>query len=229
MLQFSKSEKAVLKGIFVFLFFWYGSYFQLIPVYLFHLDHSNLSIAMRVVLSTFSSFIIAIVLFFLYRKELIEEFKKFKKNLLENIDTGFHYWLIGLGIMIISNLILTFVFNTGTAKNEAAVQEMIQALPYLMILDAGILAPFNEEIVFRKTLKDIFLNHKWLFVISSFLLFGGAHVIGSASSWKDYLFIIPYGALGASFAVAYAKSDTVFTSMTVHMIHNISLILISIL
>ena len=34
---------------------------------------------------------------------------------------------------------------------------------------------------------------------------------------------------GAAFAFAYYKTDTIFTSMTIHMIHNTLLILISIL
>ena len=96
----------------------------------------------------------------------------------------------------------------------------------MMILTAGVLAPFNEEIVFRKTLYDIFDN-KWLFAFFSFLLFGGAHVMGG-TSLVDYLYIIPYGALGGAFALAYYETKTVFTSMSFHMIHNIILVLMSI-
>ena len=104
---------------------------------------------------------------------------------------------------------------------------MIHSFPILMAIDAGIIGPFNEEMVFRKTIKDIFKN-KWVFVGLSFLLFGGAHVINSANSILDYLYIIPYGALGASFALAYYDTDTVFTSTFMHMFHNTCLVLISI-
>ena len=129
------------------------------------------------------------------------------------MNTGFICWISGLGIMMVTNIIITVVFKAGGANNEKLVQSMIHALPWLMIINAGILAPFNEEIVFRKTLKDVFGKYKWLFVLLSFLLFGGAHVMEVAKVWTDYLYIIPYGALGASFALAYYKTDTVFTSM----------------
>ena len=130
--------------------------------------------------------------------------------------------------MFTSNIILTFILRGGGAQNEQAVQSMIKTIPILMVINAGFVAPFNEEIVFRKTLKDIFKN-VYLFMLASFLLFGGAHVIESATSLIDWLYIIPYGALGASFAYAYYKTDTIFTSLTLHMFHNLVLCLMSIL
>ena len=48
------------------------------------------------------------------------------------------------------------------------------------------------------------------------------------TSLVDYLYIIPYGALGGAFALAYYETKTVFTSMSFHMIHNIILVLMSI-
>ena len=48
-----------------------------------------------------------------------------------------------------------------------------------------------------------------------------------AKTFTDLLYIIPYGALGATFAYAYYKTDTVFTTVTFHIIHNTILFLIS--
>ena len=174
----------------------------------------------------FASGLLAIMFFLIYRKELILEFRTFKNKLMENMDQGLKCWLLGLVLMMGSNFILTFIFKAGGANNENALQEMLKTSPYLMLINAGILAPFNEEIVFRKTIKDNIKN-KWIFIFLSFLLFGGAHVIGSATSFTDYFYIIPYGALGGVFALAYYKTDTIFTSMTFHMIHNIILVLLS--
>lgn len=222
-----KKIKMIIRGVIVILIFWYSTYLQLIPVKIFNLDIEHLSRSMKVILSTFSSIIVLFILFFVYRKELVKDFKKFKDNLVENIDVGVRYWMIGLIIMMISNIIINYLFKAGGANNEQAVQSMIKTLPWLMLIDAGFIAPINEEIVFRKTLKDIFTN-KWIFVILSFLLFGGVHVLGSAKDALDYLYIIPYGALGGAFALAYYETDTVFTSISMHMFHNIVLTLLSI-
>ena len=219
--------KNIIRGIVVFFLFFYSVYLQYIPVLLFKMDVHNISSVESVLLSTFSSTIVLFILFFIYRKDLIREFKIFKDNFIENIDIGFRYWMLGLFIMMISNVIITYFLKGGGANNEVAVQKMIKTLPWLMVIDAGIIAPFNEEIVFRKTLKDI-INNPIILCILSFLFFGGAHVISDAKTITDYLYIIPYGALGASFAYSYYKTNTVFTSMSMHIFHNTVLILLSI-
>lgn len=183
---------------------------------------------MAVLLSCFSSVVFSLILLIVYRKDLIKEFKIFKKDWLKNIDTGFKWYLVGLLVMMSSNLILYYVLHSGGASNENTVQAMISSTPIFMALQVCLIAPFNEEMVFRKTLYDVFKN-KWIFIFLSFLLFGGAHIMSSASSFVDYLYIIPYGALGAAFAMAYSKTDTVFTSMSLHMMHNTCLFLLSVL
>ena len=228
MIKLSDKTKYIIKGIIVFLIFEFSVYIQYIPVKLFNIDIKTMSYTTAVVLSTFSSIVTFFILFLMYRKDLKKDFKDFWKNKENYMDTGIRCWIIGLLIMFASNIILNYLLKAGGAANEKAVQTMIKTLPILMIIDAGFIAPFNEEIVFRKTLKDIFKN-KWLFIILSFLLFGGVHVISSAKTILDYLYIIPYGALGAAFAYSYYKTNNLFTSITLHMFHNIILILISIL
>ena len=227
MIKFDEKFKYIIKGILVFVIFWYSKYFQYIPVYLFKIDLKHLSNGMAVILSSFSSIITFIILFFIYRKELRVDLKKFRKNRDDYMDIGLKWWGIGLVLMFVSNAIITFLLKGGGANNEHAVQSMIKALPWLMLIDAGFIAPFNEEIVFRKTLKDIFKN-KWLFVSLSFLIFGGVHVISSAKTLIDYLYLIPYGALGGAFAMAYYETDNMCTSIVLHMVHNTILILLSI-
>lgn len=227
MKELDNKIKLIIKGFIVFCIFYFSVYLQYIPVKLLNLDVKTLSTSMKVVLSCFSTIILVFIYFIIYRKDLKKEFKVFWKNKEDYMDTGIRYWIIGVLIMFATNIILNFVFKAGGANNEKAVQTLIKSFPLLMLIDAGILSPFNEEIVFRKTLKDIFKN-KWLFIIFSFILFGGAHVISSAKTLTDYLYIIPYGTLGASFAYAYYKTDNIFTSISLHMMHNIILILISI-
>lgn len=222
-----KKINYIIRGILVFLIFWYSKFLQYIPIYIFKLDIKNMSNTTITVLSTFSTLILFFIYFLIYRKELKKDFKNFIKNKEEYTNIGFRYWMIGILVMMITNFILNFVFKIGGANNEKTVQAMIKAFPVLMIIDAGILAPFNEEIVFRKTLKDIFDN-KWIFIILSFLLFGGAHVISSTKVLTDYLYIIPYGALGAAFAYSYYKTNNIFTSIFMHTTHNLILIMLSI-
>ena len=104
---------------------------------------------------------------------------------------------------------------------------MIVALPSVMLLNAGIVAPIIEELIFRKAFRDA-IKGKWPFILISGLVFGLMHVLGNVSNWVDVLYIIPYGALGSAFAMSYYKTDTVFTPIAFHMFHNIVLVLVSI-
>ena len=220
--------KGLILGIIVFLLFYFSSYFQLIPIILLNWDIRSITESQNVMLSTFSNIVLLLILFLIFRKDIIKEWKKFKSNFLENIDTGIKYWLVGLAIMMGSNIIINIVMNLGQAANEQAVQQMISALPWLMFINAGIIAPCTEELIFRKSFRKAFPN-KWLFVFISALIFGSLHVVTSMTSPIELLYIIPYGALGGAFAYMYQKTDTIFTSITMHMFHNSALILLSIL
>ena len=219
--------KNIGKGILTFFVFYYSWIFQYIPVIIFNIDVTSISDSLNILLSAFSSIIVCFILLFMYRKELKEEFIKFKNNFSFNMDTGIKCWLAGLFCMMIFNIIISVIFKGGTAGNEETIQSMIGTLPWMMIISAGILAPWNEEIVFRKTLRNVFKN-KYLFMITSGLVFGLAHVVGNVNTWTDWLFVLPYGSLGFAFALAYNKTDTIFTPMIFHMIHNISLVALSI-
>ena len=223
----NKLIKTIWKGIATFLLFYYSSLFQLIPIVLFNIDLENLSGSMNVMLSAFSSCILLFILFFMYRKDLYKEWKIFKKDWVDHLDYGVRCWAVGLILMMVSNFVINSLAG-GIAGNEQTVQSMISSLPWLMLINAGILAPINEEIIFRKSFKNIFSN-KWAFVLVSGFVFGLMHVLGNVSSWIDVLYIIPYGALGGAFAYAYHKTDTIFTPISFHMFHNIVLVLISIL
>lgn len=158
------SMKGLIIGIIIFFLFYYSAYFQLIPVIIFDLNLEKLTGSQQVMLSAFSNIVLLIILFLIFRKDIIEEWKKFKNNLLENIDIGVKYWLIGLGVMMVSNIIITFALNLGQAANEQAVQQMISYLPWLMLINAGLIAPCTEEIVFRKGFKKHFQINGYLLV-----------------------------------------------------------------
>lgn len=217
----------LVKTIMVFILFFNIYLVQYIPIIIFKMPIQNIGTSMSIILNTFSSVVLLFVLFFIYRKELVKEWKIFKDKLADNLNYGIKYWFIGLLIMFAANLFINIVLHGGQSGNEQTVQSMIDTLPWLMLISAGFLAPFTEEIVFRKSLKDIIKN-KYIYIAMSFFLFGLAHVVGNTNNLVDWLYIIPYGALGASFAVSYYKTKTIFTPIAMHMMHNTFLTIVSI-
>lgn len=218
------NTKKLIISVIVFLLFYFSSLFQIIPIYIFHIKSSTPTL--NILLNMFSNIILLGILYLIYRNEIKEEWKIFKKKPLENINTGCIYWFIGLIIMVVTNLLINKLIAGGIANNENTVQSMIKTLPWMMLINAGLIAPINEEITFRKAFKNVFKT-KWLFAIASGFVFGFLHVAG-ADSIGQYLYIIPYGTLGVCFALAYYKTNTIFTSMFLHMFHNTVLILMSI-
>lgn len=215
----------ILKLLLSFFIYFESGNIRKVIVLIFHIK--KVTPAISIILSCVSNVILLVLLFFIYKKELIKEFKIFKNKLSDNIDIGFTYWMIGLVGMMISNILIMTIFKSGGANNEQAVQNMINIAPLLMIIDAGIIAPIIEEILFRKTFKNV-IKSKLTFILIAGIFFGYLHV-ASATTLAQFIYIIPYSSLGISLAMMYAKTDTVFTSICMHALHNTILTLFSIL
>lgn len=172
--------------------------------------------------TSLSLIIYSLLLILLFLPELKKEFKTFKNNIGNSFDNGFKYWLLGLIIMLVSNVVLNyFVFKGKIAANEELNRQAILNNPiWYTVLSVGFIAPIMEELIFRKSLDNIF-NNTIFYCLFSGLFFGFAHALADLSNALNLLYIIPYGALGFVFALMDKKTDTVFTSMLMHSIHNL--------
>lgn len=154
-----------------------------------------------------------LVLGIMYHKRLINDFKNFKKD---NVNIAVNNWLIGLGCMIASNLIITMIVG-DIAANENANRTLLNAYPFSSAITMIAIAPLIEELTFRASFKKGF--DKWYtFAIVTGLLFGLCHI--AKFTLLEFLFIIPYSSLGFFFAKAFYETDNIFTSYLAHFIHN---------
>lgn len=214
----------------LFSLFLFNDLFYLIPLTILKIDYNSLSINLQTLCSIFSSLILVIILFITYKGYLKKKFLDFKKkeNFNKYFDLGLKAWFIGLIGMCVFNLLIANLTPVPEANNEVLVQEMLRESPYLVFISATLLAPILEEMIFRKSLSDMFKNKK-VMIIASGLIFGLLHVIFSLKTPWDLLYAIPYGFLGGAFAYIMYKEDNVFIPITFHMIHNGVLTLISII
>lgn len=226
--------KKILSPILVFVLLLLGMmYFPQIPLKIFNIDILKFSQNMKILYMFLSDVGFMIIIFVLYKDTLIDNFKKFIKEYHHNMDISIRYYFIGLIIMMASNILITIFFQGASPNNENAVRELLDKFPLYMIFSVSIQAPFVEELIFRKSIKDICTTYKnnsltkYLFIILSGFIFAALHVVGVATSPLDYLFIIPYLSLGITFAALYEKTNNIFLSMNLHFIHNtISVILL---
>lgn len=193
-----------------------------------NINITNLSNKQYILYLTISNTILMAIFFLIYRKTLIKDFKSYIKKFTQNIELSIKYWLIGFIIMVVSNLIITFILNKGLAGNEQEVRSYIDSFPLFMIFNTVIYAPFTEELTFRKSIKDA-INNKWLYVLTSGLVFSILHIVSYITSWTDLIYLIPYGALGIAFALLYHKTNNIFSTITMHAIHNLLAVIVYLL
>lgn len=217
-----KSIYKYLRFFIILMLLFCSSLFKLIPIALFKIDTENMSGHVNAGLTLFSNLVAAGAAIFLYRKELVRQLKKLKKTkkdkLVITIDTSLRYWLIGLVIMVISNIIISKL-GIDSASNDVSVVSMLESSPILAGISVIFLAPFIEEMVFRMAFKDI-IDRKWLFVLISGVIFGSLHVIGSAGTIYEYLYLVPYCSLGIAFSYIYQYSENIYISFLIHILHN---------
>ncbi len=181
--------------------------------------------------------IVFVFVTFIFRKTLIADFKDFKKNFKANFKIIIKYWLIGIGVMILTNFLINYVFFKGSiALNEEANRASLVAYPFYSIITLIILGPISEELIFRVNFKNSIKNET-VFLIFTSLLFGGMHLLAYfdslqsiASSWPQLLYLIPYSALGFTFSLVYLKTKNIYAAIITHMLTNllsVSIILLS--
>lgn len=194
-------------------------YFEGLPFTIMGIDTTSLSIHTKVFYLIMYSILIVALIMMIYNKKIIKDFKDMKKNNMKYFNKYLKYWLIGLFIMMISNLFINLIVTNDIPSNEQAIRETFNISPIYIFFSAVIYAPIVEELIFRQSIKNIF-NNKWLFIIISGLSFGSMHIFNSFKNITDLLYIIPYSTPGIIFAYMLEDSDNICVPMSFHFIHN---------
>jgi len=193
--------------------------FENVPYKIFNLDSNTMPEWFKISYSLLFQFLIVVVIIFVLNKSIKKDFIDIKKNHKEYFSKCLKIYLIGLGVMMFSNLIINFVLDGGIAENEEAIRKLFEVSPIYVFFTATVFAPVLEELVFRRAIKNIFKSDI-LFVLVSGFIFGGLHVIGSEKLFSDIIHLVPYLSLGISFAYMLNKANNIFVPIGFHLMHN---------
>lgn len=210
----------ILTGFGVILFYLIATSFPESLLMLFNVDYSNLSLAFKSIYLILYEALITLVIIYVYRKDVIPNFKDFIKNNIKYFKKYIKYWFIMLGLMMLSNLIIINFTSTDISNNQQIIVDTLKYAPIYTFIVSVLIAPILEELVFRLSFRKIINKNNILYIIISGLIFGSMHVIGDFNSIIDLLFIIPYSIPGFIFAYIYSKSNNICISMSIHFIHN---------
>ena len=188
----------------------------------------NISDTKYIIYLTISNIILIGIFILIYRKTLVDDLKSYIKDFSNNCEIGIKYWIIGFGIMTLSNLFITYILNKDIAGNEQDVRNYLDLFPLFMVFNTVIYAPLTEELTFRKSIRDV-IDNKWVYGLVSGLVFGMLHISSYMNNWTDLVYLIPYSSLGVAFALLYHKTDNIFSSITMHAGHNLLAVVVYLL
>ena len=218
--------KNITKQIGIFLSYFFYEFIMITILALFNINYFTLNYMTKIYITCITNALYMIFLIFIYKKELKEDIQDFKKNYKSYLLKYIGLYILGVFLMMISNIVIGHFIGTSVSNNEIELRKLINDYPIYMFLSTCIFAPFIEEMIFRKTVKKILIN-KYAFIISG-LIFGALHIT-DFTDYKQLLLGISYIIMGIDFAYIYHKTNNIFTTMTFHFMHNLILFIIQIL
>ncbi|MFV0498946.1 MAG: lysostaphin resistance A-like protein [Bacilli bacterium] len=169
------------------------------------------------------SLIYMIIIFYIYRKDILDGLNNLS---FKQFGIGFSSWIIGFVVMgILNAIILSLGFNV--AQNQTDIDSIIYLMPIYMIFSIIIFAPIVEEFIFRLSISKIIKN-KNIYIIASGFIFGFIHISSYllAGDFASLVHLLPYSALGISFAYTYSKTENILVTMIMHFMHNFIVLLL---
>lgn len=166
----------------------------------------------------------AFILGYLLRKDIKRDFAIFKGN----FKTYMKYIFPKLGIFFLIYIIISVpiaLLAGQISTNQSQLNELPLALTATMAI---LFAPFLEEFMFRGLLRKSIPNNT-AFMITSAFIFGAAHMLYAEENLIMYIYIIPYTLLGYFLARTYAKTNNIFTNISIHFLWNTFAILLNVL
>lgn len=210
--------KNLLFGISSIAFYFIASIFKSPIMHALNINSNTPTIVVSIV-SILYLLLIILIIVLINIKSLEANWKNMKKNYNKYFSKYLKYWIITTCAVLFINLILYLCFTNSISGNETLIRQTLKTYPIYCIFSSIIFAPIVEEIVFRKSIRNIISNKK-IFIIVSGLFFGWLHVGGNITVWSDLLYIIPYSIHGGLFAYFLVKTDNIFVSMGFHFLHN---------
>lgn len=214
------NRKNIIRGIAAMGVYFILPLFNTLPFTLLHIDLNYVPTIVKTIYMGIYEILMLSFILLIFHKLIIEKWQDLKKHHQTYFQTYFKYWFLLIGLMMVSNfLIMAFSKDFGGASNQNDIIDMFGKSPIYTYLSAVFFAPVVEELIFRQAIRNLIPKWDIVFILVSGFIFGGLHVLG-ATSFSQFLYIIPYSIPGLVFAYILTKTDNIFTTMGLHFFHN---------
>ena len=214
-----KETKLAFIGILAFFIYMFLPKFETLPLELLKIDVTSLPLIIKIIYMIAFELILMAIIVYLFKDKLLADIKDIRQNHQKYFSKYLKFWILSVGVMMVSNLLIGLIVPDALPSNEEALRELFEKSPFYIFFSAVLFAPIVEELVFRQGFRYIFKT-KTLFILISGLVFGSLHVLTSYSSPVELLYIIPYSAPGLAFAYILTKTENILVTMGFHFMHN---------
>ncbi len=169
------------------------------------------------------------IIVFIFKDELLENLKEFKTNTETKITKILLYFLVFIGIMLISNVILSLVgVDTSQTSSSKMISNVFNNVPFGTLFSCFltiIFYPIVEELMFRKSLRTA-IENKILFVIITSLLSWYFQVTLLNPSINEFILAIQTLLNGIFAGIVYVKTNNIIYTISSRMLFNILICII---
>lgn len=161
-------------------------------------------------------------------KKLFTEPKINKNLVIKGVLTSLLILIVTFGFNLIYSLIFKYLIDNSTPADNV---KGLLSMPFVLtILIGGIIIPFIEEIVFRKSIREIIPNSKPItYIITSALIFSSVHIQNTENLYNMMFYVIGTFIDGLIFAYIYEKEKTVWPSYIGHALYNTFILILQVL
>lgn len=179
------------------LFFYTSVYVVLIMRGVLNMDITSDNIFNLGLVDFVSSTLVTIAVCLIYKDIIIQDIKKFinlykKKVYKFLLDVIIAYLILNLvkyGAAILETILYNlFNIEEKIVSNQSVIETLLDSAPIMMIISICVIAPIEEEMIFRGAIRKIIKNKK-VYIAVSGLIFGLMHVTGSLTLFLEILLL----------------------------------------
>lgn len=142
-------------------------------------------------------------------------------NCLKSALFGFGlYWLLNI---VVANVIMV-LYPDFYNVNDASIDSMVAENSTLMIIGSVLLVPLTEEVLYRGLIfGSLYNRHPVLAYVISVAAFSLLHIIGYVGLYEPFhllMCFLQYIPAGICLAWAYARADSIWAPILIHMTVN---------
>lgn len=186
----------------------------------------NMKAFQSLFLSIFSlllTFITLIILFLIYKDELIDEFKNLSKKYIKYVVINIFSIIF---IMSLSNAIsYAFLKDKLILNSNNDILSFAYSKDVFNMIRLIILSPFMEEVVFRKNIRVIVKNDIY-FILFSGLILGTLYIVSEGFTIIGIISSLSYILVGFMLSYSYTKTNNIYINIISRILYNLLVVVL---